>query len=498
MSSTDTERTGPVSSSRGESSPAAANPRILVIDDSELSRKLIGRILSNQGYRVITASDGAEGAVVALREHPHLVVTDLEMPVLDGYGVARLLKSDPATDDIPVLMLTVRREASSRFWGLETGADAYILKDELSTGLVPAVENLLEQSPIRSHSISNPPRTPLEVLARVSRHLDARLLEAVLVNRILERGMQAQSIDEAGQSILGSLAEFVDCSYLGIAIKEEDEAAVFCVQHASRLSDGEVDAFTDELTEILGPSSRPRRELSIRSFSGSEEEDSDPSRHRKEFRLPLRNADGVLLLAPKRPLGPDSREIPLLEALVPHLALVLDNARLAQRLRELSMIDGLTKLLNRRTVTQRLQEELSRAVRYEHALSVVLCDLDHFKRINDTYGHQAGDKVLIQTAEIFRQLARSADIAGRYGGEEFLLVLPETELDEAAEAAHRLLREISDRPMRIDEGQRLTISASLGAASLSELEEPSETALLALADKRLYQAKDEGRGRAVP
>ncbi len=205
-------------------------PRILVIDDSDLSRKLIGRLLVDHGYEVITASDGAEGSMIALRERPNLVVTDLEMPVLDGYGVARLLKSDPATEDIPVLMLTVRREASSRFWGLETGADAYILKDELSTGLVPAVEGLLSGSPLRSREMADPPRTPLEVLARVSRHLDARLLEAVLVNRILGRGMKAQSMEEAGHSLLECLSEFVDCSYLGIVIQEAEERGL-CPAH---------------------------------------------------------------------------------------------------------------------------------------------------------------------------------------------------------------------------------------------------------------------------
>jgi diguanylate cyclase (GGDEF)-like protein len=184
--------------------------------------------------------------------------------------------------------------------------------------------------------------------------------------------------------------------------------------------------------------------------------------------------------------------------MVPPLGLVLDNARLAQRLRELSMIDGLTRLLNRRTVTQRLEEELSRAVRYGHPLSVVLCDLDHFKRVNDTYGHQAGDAVLVQTADIFRHQARGADFAGRYGGEEFLLVLPETDIGDAAEAARRLLVMIAERPMRLDDERRVTISASLGAAAVSELAEPSERALLALADKRLYEAKASGRGRTVP
>ena len=123
------------------------NRRILVVDDSELSRALIQRLLERQGYSVLTAVDGAEGAVVALREHPDVVVTDLDMPVMDGYQLARLLKSDPESLDIPLLILTSHGEASSRFWGLETGADAYLVKSEFrDRDMLDAIARFVEVS----------------------------------------------------------------------------------------------------------------------------------------------------------------------------------------------------------------------------------------------------------------------------------------------------------------------------------------------------------------
>jgi two-component system cell cycle response regulator len=213
----------------------------------------------------------------------------------------------------------------------------------------------------------------------------------------------------------------------------------------------------------------------------------------------MRGAQGLLAVLPKRPFGDDSREGQLLSALSGHLAVVLDNARLAQRLRELSMIDGLTRLLNRRTVHQRLAEEWERARRYGSTLSILLCDLDHFKAVNDTYGHLAGDAVLVAVADVLRLHARGADVIGRYGGEEFLLLLPSTDHANACRAARRLIEAIARHPVSTGGGRSITVTTSVGVASLSELpDEATPDALLALADQRLYRAKAEGRNRAIP
>ena len=472
--------------------------RVLVVDDSELSRALIQRMLQRQGFDVLTAADGAEGAVLALREHPDAVVTDLEMPVMDGYQLARLLKSDPATEDIPLLILTSHNEASSRFWGLETGADGYLVKDELDAGLVPAVVDLLDRAADRVRTPSDPPKTPLEVLARVSRHLDSRLLEAVLVNRILERGMKAEGIGEAAQAVMRTVSEFVDTVLLGLALREPEESVTVHLKTGDRLDDEIREPLLATLLEHVGAAGELPGEVVFHAVEAATDGSADLSRL-ELFPLPLRGANGLLAVLPKRPFGDDSRERLLLRELSTHLGLVLDNARLAQRLRELSMIDGLTRLLNRRTVHMRLCEELDRARRYDLPLSIVLCDLDHFKTINDTHGHLAGDNVLMSVADVLRLHARSADVIGRYGGEEFLLLLPSTGIESAAAASRRLLEAIERHPVALPDGQHVTVTASLGAASLSELErDAGPDALLALADKRLYEAKAGGRNRAVP
>jgi two-component system, cell cycle response regulator len=472
--------------------------RVLVVDDSELSRALIQRLLERSGYTVITAADGAEGAVTALREHPDAVVTDLDMPVMDGYQLARLLKSDPASADIPLLILTSHGEASSRFWGLETGADAYLVKDELGKGLLPAVDELLARAAPRRREIDNAPRTPLEVLARISRHLDARLLEAVLVNRILERGMQSEGIAEAAHAVMRTVAEFVDAALIGLALREPEESVTVHVKAGDGLGDDLREALLALLLDGLGAEADVPREVVMQTAGEPSGVLADLARL-EMFPLPLRGARGLLAVLPKRAFTEEGRERPLLQELSGHFGLVLDNARLAQRLRELSMVDGLTRLLNRRTIHQRLSEELERARRYGLPLSIALCDLDHFKAINDTYGHLAGDSVLVHVAEVLRQHARTADVIGRYGGEEFLVLLPNTDSESALRAAARLREALVLHPAAMGEGAQLEVTGSLGVAAASELPpEAGPDALLALADKRLYEAKAAGRNRVAP
>jgi diguanylate cyclase (GGDEF)-like protein len=172
---------------------------------------------------------------------------------------------------------------------------------------------------------------------------------------------------------------------------------------------------------------------------------------------------------------------------------------LSQRLHELSTLDGLTRQLNHRVIYDRLTEELERARRYKYPLSVVLCDFDHFKEINDTYGHLAGDAVLREGSAVLRRCLRSTDVLGRYGGEEFLAVLPQVDLDSARQAAERLRLGLEGHRVRLPAGGEVRITASFGVASRDELPAPlSSDLLVSLADRRLYEAKAAGRNRVNP
>jgi diguanylate cyclase (GGDEF)-like protein len=167
------------------------------------------------------------------------------------------------------------------------------------------------------------------------------------------------------------------------------------------------------------------------------------------------------------------------------------NAVLAQA-EEVSHVDALTCLPNRRQVIKQLQNEVFRAERYQSHLSVSMVDIDHFKRINDSYGHAVGDQVLFQLANVIQDNIRNPDTAGRYGGEEFLVVLPNTSLKEAVEQADRLCKRIRETDINI--GKMIRMTVSVGVAEYKHGEENWQK-FLRRADLALYEAKNGGRDR---
>ena len=478
---------------------------VLVVDDSEVTRAILARTLRGAGFDVLEAKDGAQGAMAALREQPDVVVTDLEMPTMDGFPLLRLLKADPASSHIPVLILTSHSEAASRFWSLRTGADAYLTKDYRPQQLIETVERLAEEASTAPRAAASPfgtvdePRGgveigPIEVLARVARHLDASLLQATVVNALLEHGMAASDFHETARSALQTLGDVVDALLLAVAVAEpESGVAQIVLQEPVRPGDVEV------LSALLVTSLKlpPGAEVEVR-VSGERGNVAVDPESALWFPLSTRDGSGVLALL-LRDLEDRASAAPLVEALTGHLALVLDNARLSQRLHELSTLDGLTRQLNHRVIYDRLTEELERARRYRYPLSVILCDFDHFKEVNDTLGHLAGDAVLREGAAVLRRCLRGTDLLGRYGGEEFLAVLPQVDLDAARSAAERLRQGLESYAVKLPAGGEARITASFGVADRDELGGPVTADLLvSLADRRLYEAKAGGRNRVCP
>jgi diguanylate cyclase (GGDEF)-like protein len=164
---------------------------------------------------------------------------------------------------------------------------------------------------------------------------------------------------------------------------------------------------------------------------------------------------------------------------------------LTEKLRESSNRDGLTKLFNRRFIEETLDKEFNRARRYQHKLAVILTDIDFFKKVNDNYGHLAGDDVLRIVAQRLSDGLRGTDILGRYGGEEFLIILPETDKEGAWILAERLRQVIAAEPVEA-EGEALNVSISLGVTEL-RLQTAGYAQLIAEADVGLYQSKENGR-----
>jgi diguanylate cyclase (GGDEF)-like protein len=202
---------------------------------------------------------------------------------------------------------------------------------------------------------------------------------------------------------------------------------------------------------------------------------------------------GVIVLATTGHFQHDA--VQLLEQLRADLGLAVNNALAHDRLERLAAVDPLTEAYNRRFGLARLREEFSRAVRAENPLGILMVDLDHFKAVNDTYGHLVGDRVLRAVAGACRRVVREGDVLIRYGGEEFLVLLPGAGPDDVRHVGERIRRAVAETSVE-DGDQRVGVTVSLGGATFRDSSDSTDS-LIALADRALYDAKEDGRDRLV-
>lgn len=205
---------------------------------------------------------------------------------------------------------------------------------------------------------------------------------------------------------------------------------------------------------------------------------------------------GILNLNETRKGGFSVNDLDFVLNVTEFVSLSLSNALLYRKTELLSVTDGLTSLVNHQQMQQVLKSEFERSRRYTQELSLVMMDMDHFKRVNDTYGHQVGDEVLIALGEVITSVCRSNDTGARYGGEEFCLILPQTSLENARNIAERIREQMHERVFQTDRGEfQITLSCGVAQLDLERMTQPAD--LVHVADRALYRAKEGGRDRTV-
>jgi two-component system cell cycle response regulator len=448
--------------------------RVLVVDDVEVNVKLLEAKLSSEYFAVLSAFNGPAALRIADAELPDIILLDVMMPRMDGFEVCRRLKANPRTMDIPVVMVTALSDVSDRLRGLEAGADDFLTKPVNDIALFARVRSL-----VRLKRMMEEWRLREEICGRFSRDGDAAGQEDQSPARIL----LVEESGFAGSRIAESLAP----------IAQEVIRAGDCAE-AQRLLDGSIElviaslAMTDGDTLRLVSQWRATeafRQLPILLIADDGE-------------LP-RLAKGLDLGANDYLIRPVDRN-----ELVARARTQIRRKRLNDRLREnyhrglsLALTDELTGLYNRRYVFAHLGELITRVNEGDARTAILMFDIDHFKSVNDTHGHPAGDEVLRELAARTLRGVRSFDLVARLGGEEFLVVMPETTLAIAASVAERLRRAVADQPFTLsNEGLRLPITISIGVAVAQERNECVDW-LLKRADDALYAAKNDGRNRVV-
>ncbi|MEE2525132.1 PleD family two-component system response regulator [Hyphobacterium sp. HN65] len=446
--------------------------RVLVVDDQEANVRLLEAKLKAEYFEVVTAYDGPSAIEKAREEQPDVILLDVMMPGMDGFEVCRRLKSDKRTRHIPVIHVTALDQPEDRVRGLDSGADDFLTKP---------VDNLPLFARLRS-------------LLRLKELLD-------------ELRLREERAEERGVSLSENLNDLVDDARILLASGEERVAqhiarklpdnlfvdVELSPERAVELSSQGYDLILVDLTakgyDALRICARIRSNNETRNVPILAIVDPD------EMSRSVRALDLGVNDIVNRPI--DSGELNA------RIRTQLRRKRYADTLRErledsleMAVIDPLTGLNNRRYLSSRLQQASELVASGEMAASVVIADLDHFKRVNDTYGHDAGDAVLVEFAERVRKQLRAIDLAARFGGEEFVVLMPEASLADARIGAERLRNAIAEQPFRLpgDAGV-LNVTVSIGVAQIAPGEDGDS--VLRRADEALYRAKASGRNRVV-
>lgn len=446
--------------------------RILVVDDIEANRRLLQAKLEAQYHTVLLAENGMQALDVARRELPEIILLDVMMPGMDGFEVCRRLKADPATSFIPVVMVTALSEMEDRVKGLDAGAEDFLTKpidDFLLTSRISALMRYntvaselrqREASGVRSGAVEELNRDEIDRPSRVFIVDDDARSSQRIANMLRAQGHKATTLLEAGE--LGDLAaERVDVVILSLFCRSFDPLKL-CAHF-------KVNPVTRSISVILICDAHEK----AKALKGLEIGASDM------ITVPV---DRQELAARIRTQTRRTRYIDILRQRV-------------DRGLELSVIDQLTGLHNRRYMITQLQQLMQRAVHGQRPLSVMMADIDHFKNVNDTHGHQAGDDVLREIGKRFLDNVRPTDIVCRTGGEEFMVIMPDTPGDRACAAAERIRHAVAEAEFPVLGGSRnLTVTVSAGISTLLNGAESIDD-LIHRADSALYQAKSGGRNR---
>ena len=450
--------------------------RILVVDDIPANVKLLEARLVAEYFEVLTAENGYQALEICAKTPVDVVLLDIMMPGIDGFEVCAQLKANPRTSHIPVVMVTALDQPADRVRGLKAGADDFLTKPVNDMQLMARVKSL-----VRLKMLSDELRLRAETARSIG--LDDSLGEEGTRTDETAHVLLVDGRANSQERIIRSLKPIADVHALS-----DPQAAVF------EAAEGGYDLV----------------------IVNSNFDDYDPLRLCSQLRSVERSRVIPVLLVVDQ--GSEKMVVRALELgvndyilrpvdaneLIVRTLTQVRRKRFNERLREsveqtieMAVTDGLTGLNNRRYLDKHLRLLFDRAMARSRPLSLCITDIDRFKAVNDTYGHDAGDEVLREFAQRIRSTVRGADLACRYGGEEFVVVMPDTMPDTAEAVAERLRTVIESEPFMLREaGVALNLTASLGISSTVWGPMTPEQ-LIKQADRALYDAKHSGRNRVV-
>jgi diguanylate cyclase (GGDEF)-like protein len=392
---------------------------------------------------------------------------------MDGFEVCRKIKEDPVTSDIAIIFLSADKMVSSKVHGLDAGAFDYVVK----------------------------PFSYAEVFARL-RSFRREWKYRREITSLIDFSMQITSLDF--DTLMATIKEKIG------AIFYADRFSIFLWNPQTKMlrlavSNRDLPEGVEEIsvndTPLMGDVIKSGEIIFVRNFGHSKYEPHNQEMYPDNFAfgIPLKmekSIIGVLNLNGNSRGFFNEHDLSFMRLGAELIARAISNAIQYRTIQEIAVTDPLTNIYNRRFFFERLHNEWERSHRYNSKMTIIMTDLDFFKKINDTYGHECGDMVLVNSAKTLKKHLRKIDVVARYGGEEFILLLPEIPRKTAIMVAERIRKDIETTAYEW-EGKKVAVTISMGLADSSAAGLTKAEDIIRIADENLYKAKDTGRNKVV-
>ena len=477
--------------------------KILLVEDSDSQLKFLQEGLLHNGFEVETARNGAEAYKKLFEFVPDLVLSDIMMPVIDGYQLCRLVKSKDETKKIPVILLTILDKKIDSFWGKKAGAQLFLSKSIDIDELVMNINATLRRYPLTDEykaKVASNATPDNSAQSQLNIILNDLLLKSVFANefRNLSDFMNYERI--LVEKLFSLLSSFVEYTVAGVYFASPDDFSenILYLDTLGRnlpktlLSDIQYD-FYRKLADIK--TINDSKFEVVRILLGKEI-DYNFTDMKSKIIIPLvfdKKLIGGICFYTRSDV--DYASFRYFDIMISELLAIFKMKYQYTEKEFMSVLDGLTGLYNRRQFELGLEQEFNRTKRHPADFSLAMLDIDFFKKVNDTYGHQYGDYVLKVVSDLMKASFRKTDLLYRYGGEELVMIMPETNIEGALVPVQRLRRSVEEYDFNYN-GVRAKVTASIGL-TMNFQNFKSSADMLKSADEALYKAKESGRNRVI-
>lgn len=462
--------------------------KILLIDDSKTQLFGLRLILEKNGFSVITAKNAIEGIELAYNEMPSLIISDILMPSINGYQLCRLLKNDPVTADIPIILLTILDSKIDKFWGLKAGADKFLNKDSTPEELIEQIKPIFDSAPQfeKPENSTNLIFSEKIYQEKINQILDETLIKSTITAEFHKLSEIVYNEEKLTTEIFSMLSSLLDFEVAALFFENADIKKEKEIIFNKKLNENTLKTIADKFFKKIYEISQ---DFSIKTLS-NQPEDSSPE-YEEIFPI-ISNGKilGGIGFYSNQKINYKAQKT--FKIILDELTLLMQIKYLNAKTKLLTIIDPLTNLYNRRYYQEILTREFSRSKRYKSPLSVAMFDIDNFKHINDTYGHQIGDIVLQEVSKVILSSIRNTDFAFRYGGEEILVLLTNSKIEDAFIPIERIRKKIEELEFK---GNNKAVKITISAGISSDKDAALEDELTKNADNALYQSKKTGKNK---